>query len=344
MNQIKLSICMPTRNRAEFIKDALESVISQSDKSVEIVIVDGASTDNTQEVVGRFQKIFSNIVYYRAEVNGGVNRDMAKTIELARGQYCWMLSDDDTLKPGAMSRMLKEIESGYEIYLSNVTACDIQMRPISNRFWLSLFVRDTVFNLHEEKDFISYCDKANSIGALFSYMSSIVLKRGEWLKTGYDFEFDNTAYALAATLFSFTKRKCRLKYIRDQLVFWRNDNISFQHANGLEARYLLDLDGYLLLAEKFISGNSLAEKSFFTVMRREHPWYTILHVVSTIEDNQSWRSFKEKLVRFGYNPKMAEFYYQLGRYKTFLSLAIAIKRKVVKNRAVHKFLSIFQPK
>jgi|GEM_PF-506272 len=344
LEKIRLSICMPTRNRASFIGDALESIVLQADDAVEIVIVDGASTDNTEEVVGIYKKKFKNIVYYKAKENGGVNRDMAKSIELASGEYCWMLSDDDALKPGSINRILREIESGYEIYLCNVTACDLNLRPIRDRFWLSMFVRDTVFNLHEEAGLESYCKKANSIGALFSYMSSIILCRKEWLKTGYDYDFDKTAYALAATLFSFLKRKCRLKYIRDQLVMWRNDNVSFQDAWGIEARYLLDLDGYLMLADKFLPDAPGLKKAYFRVMMREHPWYTIVHVASEIDSRESWSSFSNKLQRFGYSPKMTEFYYFLGRRKKLLNLAIFIKRKLVKNRFLHRIVKLVQPK
>ncbi len=66
-NKIKLSICIPTHNRARFIKETLENVISQADDAVEIVIVDGASTDNTEEVARFFQQKFENIIYYRGE-------------------------------------------------------------------------------------------------------------------------------------------------------------------------------------------------------------------------------------------------------------------------------------
>ena len=89
---IKLSICIPTYNRARFIRETLESVISQANDNVEIVIVDGASTDNTTEVVQRFKQKFSNFVYYRCEKNTGVDRDMSITIDLSRGEYCWILS------------------------------------------------------------------------------------------------------------------------------------------------------------------------------------------------------------------------------------------------------------
>lgn len=328
---IKLSICIPTYNRARFIRETLENVISQANDNIEIVIVDGASTDNTTEVVQSFYRKFSNIVYYRGETNMGVDRDMAKTIELSRGDYCWMLSDDDLLKPGAINRILKEIESGYEIYLCNVTACNLFMKPFKEVFWLSRKVKDSVFHLHDKNELIKYCNMANSIAALFSYMSSIILRREEWNKTGYIYEFDGSAYALASSLFSFINRRCRLKYIRDSLVLWRNFNVSFQDEGGLVKRFLLDFDGYLRLADKFFTDDRNVRHSFLKVMTREHPWYTIIHVTSFIDSTELWRQFRGKLVAFGYNPRMVKFCYALGRYKNLVSLGVKIKRKIVRS-------------
>lgn len=339
-NKIKISICMTTHNRARFIGEALEGIISQANDNVEIVIVDGASTDNTTEVVRKFQQKFNNLVYYRGEKNMGVDRDMATAIELARGEYCWLFSDDDLLKPGAMKRILNEIESGYEIYLCNVTVCDLSMRPLRERYWLSRKVNDRVFNLHDKNELIEYCNKANSIGALFSYWSSIVLRREEWSKTGYNYDFDGTAYALASSLFSFIKRRCRLKYIKSSLVLWRNDNESFQNEGGLVKRFLLDFDGYLQLADKYLSDDRKTRESFLRVMKREHPWYTIINVTSFIESPEVWQQFRTKLLKFGYSPRMVAICYTLSRQKNLVSLAVRIKRKIVKSHWVNKIAGI----
>jgi len=339
-NKIKISICIPTHNRARFIGETLESVISQADETIEIVIVDGASTDNTTEVVRKYQQKFRNLVYYRGEKNFGVDRDMAKCIEISRGDYCWMFSDDDLLKPGAINRILKEIESKYEIYLCNVTACNLQMQPIRERFWLSTEVKDRVFNLHDKNELIEYCNMANSVAALFSYNCSIVLRREEWNKMGFNYEFDGTAYELAAALLSFIKRKCRLKYIRSSLVLWRSNNESFQNAGGLVKRFLLDFDGYLQLADKYLSDDRKVRDAFLKVMTREHPWYTIINVASFIDSRQLWRQFRGKLLKFGYSPRMAAICYCLGRYKKLVSLAVKVKRKIVNNCWVHKFAGL----
>lgn len=336
-SKIKISICIPTRNRCRFIGEALESVISQATDDIEIIVVDGASTDNTAEVVQRYQQKFEHLVYYRGEKNMGVDRDIAKTIELSRGEYCWLLSDDDLLKPCALKRILKEIETGYEIYLCNVTVCDVRMQPIRERLWLSTKVKDRIFNLHDENELIEYCNSANSIGALFSYMSSIVLRREDWIKTGYDYDFDKTAYALASSLFSFISRKCRLKYITNSLVLWRSDNESFQNAGGLAKRLLLDFDGYLQLADKYLSDNRKVRDSFLKVMTREHSWYTLIHGILFIDSPELWREFREKLFKFGYSSTMTEVYYYLGRHKSLVSLAVGMKRKIVKSRIYNIF-------
>lgn len=331
-NNIKISICIPTRNRAKFLTETLENVLQQATDEIEVVIVDGASTDNTKEVAEQYRQKFRNFIYYRGEKNMGVNRDMARTIELAHGDYCWMLSDDDCLKPGALNQMLKEIESGCEIYLCNVTVCNLFLKPLRNRRWLSAKVKDRIFNLHEKSEFIEYCQKANSIGALFSYMSSIVVHRETWNQTGYHEDFDKTAYALASSLMSFIKKKCRLKYIQTPLVFWRTDNESFQNEGGLVKRFLLDFDGYLLLADKYLSDDQETKDSFLRIMPREHPWYTIINVASFIDKHESQLEFKNKMFKFTYSPSMTAICFTLAKHKILVSLAVKLKRKIVNIR------------
>jgi abequosyltransferase len=58
MNGIRLSICIPTYNFGEFIGETLKSVTDQARNGVEIIVVDGASTDNTAEIVRDFQRRF----------------------------------------------------------------------------------------------------------------------------------------------------------------------------------------------------------------------------------------------------------------------------------------------
>ena len=71
----KLSICIATFNRAAFLPATLDSMIDQLTDEVEIVIVDGASSDNTSAVVAPYLQRSSRIRYERLDSNGGVDHD-----------------------------------------------------------------------------------------------------------------------------------------------------------------------------------------------------------------------------------------------------------------------------
>lgn len=72
MNKPLLSICIPTYNRAEYLKKSIESIICQPEfnsDEVEIVISDNCSTDKTEELCRNYENRYSNIHYFRNEVN-----------------------------------------------------------------------------------------------------------------------------------------------------------------------------------------------------------------------------------------------------------------------------------
>lgn len=119
MSKVTLSICMATRNRGAFIGATLESIVCQATDEIEIVVLDGASTDNTVEVVRRYQERFPRLRYFRQETNSGIDRDFAKAVELAHGDYCWLFCDDDLIKPGAIQVVLAAIKNKYALIIAN---------------------------------------------------------------------------------------------------------------------------------------------------------------------------------------------------------------------------------
>src|SRR3954452_5004357 len=112
---MKLSIPIPVYNFAEFLPETLDSIFSQEGADqVEILVVDGASTDNTADLMQRLCEDHSNLRYHRLPEKGGIDRDMAKCVELAESEYCWLFSGDDIMSPGALRAVLTEVESGHD--------------------------------------------------------------------------------------------------------------------------------------------------------------------------------------------------------------------------------------
>jgi len=326
MRDIRLSICIPTYNFGEFIGETLQSIIGQGSHDVEIIIGDGGSTDNTAEVVKRCQSDFPGLVYHNFGKKGGVDLDLSKTVELARGDYCWLLSSDDALKPGAIQRALSEIQLGHDVYLLNRTTCDRNLRPIGrNEQWLSNGTSDSVYHFSDKTELVTYLNASKSIGALFSYISSIIFIRNEWTKIGFDERFARSNYAHVFRLFSMLKvGGSTLKYIKESLVFCRGDNDSFLD-KGLANRFLMDFDGYRLL-EEFLFLDEETRDAFEGVMRRHHRWYSLSRLKGEVADDRKWKELENTLSSYGYGSRELFLINMLGSSKLLVGSLRSIKR------------------
>lgn len=108
--QYLLSICIPTYNRAKYLKDALDNITSDPafDNRVEIVISDNASIDDTSAVVETYSNKYSNIKYYKNEKN---IKDYNFYLALSRGtgKYVRLFNDTLRFKDKALGLMLHNI-------------------------------------------------------------------------------------------------------------------------------------------------------------------------------------------------------------------------------------------
>lgn len=135
---VKLSICIPTYNRASLLREALRSIAEQVRPSVEVVVCDNSSSDETGLVIDEFRHAFGNLNYFRWPENMGADRNVLKTIEVASGEYCWLLGDDDQLEKGALDKILPMLDGSNDLIFLNSMSYDSDMRhssgPTLNRF------------------------------------------------------------------------------------------------------------------------------------------------------------------------------------------------------------------
>jgi glycosyltransferase involved in cell wall biosynthesis len=119
----RLSICIATLNRAHFIGETLENIGRQLTDKAEVVVVDGASTDGTAEVVEAKRYRYPHIHYFPQPFNSGIDADFDKAVGLARGEYCWLLSDDDLLTRDAVRRVLGLLENNPDLLIVDAEVC-----------------------------------------------------------------------------------------------------------------------------------------------------------------------------------------------------------------------------
>lgn len=102
----RVSIVMPTHNRAHLIGESLESALNQSLRPHEIIVVDDGSSDETPAIM----RAYGGAVTYLRQDNAGKSAALNRGIAAARGDYILVLDDDDLLPPGALAAHVAAIE------------------------------------------------------------------------------------------------------------------------------------------------------------------------------------------------------------------------------------------
>jgi glycosyltransferase involved in cell wall biosynthesis len=97
-----VSVVMPSYNSGRFLREAIESVLAQRGPSLELVIQDGRSSDDTAGIVAQ---ISDPRVRFEAGTDGGQSDAVNRAIGRARGQWILWLNADDALAPGALARL-----------------------------------------------------------------------------------------------------------------------------------------------------------------------------------------------------------------------------------------------
>ena len=109
MNQTKplpfFSVVIPAYNSERYLPATLESVIGQTIRDWEIVVVDDASSDGTPELLARYAAKYPQIRIFRNEQNSGIAKTLNRGIREARGEWIARLDSDDLFTPGYLGTL-----------------------------------------------------------------------------------------------------------------------------------------------------------------------------------------------------------------------------------------------
>lgn len=122
-----VSIIMPAYNCGDFIGSTLDSVINQSYKNWEVIVVDDCSTDNTADVVQEYIKKDNRIKYHKLVKNSGAAVARNKAVDLAAGKYMAFLDSDDVWFPEKLTKQIGFMEENdYGFTCTSYTKVDEQ--------------------------------------------------------------------------------------------------------------------------------------------------------------------------------------------------------------------------
>jgi glycosyltransferase involved in cell wall biosynthesis len=131
MKNPKVSVVIPTHNRAKLITRALDSLKNQTNQDFEIFIIDDASTDNTEDVINNYND--SKIKYIRLSENVGQSKARNIAIKQANGEYIGFLDSDDEWLPEKIEKQLKLFEQSNDPRLAAVYCGSLKKDEIHNK-------------------------------------------------------------------------------------------------------------------------------------------------------------------------------------------------------------------
>ncbi len=136
-----ISVLIPTYNSAIYIGEALESVLQQTRKDFEIIVVDDGSTDETRHIV----ESFSDSVKYFYQENAGIGTARNRCVQLSAREFLAFLDADDVWLPDKLDLQLREFEAD-----DSLEAVFGMVKQVLQTEWKQETAKQTVYEDDEE--------------------------------------------------------------------------------------------------------------------------------------------------------------------------------------------------
>lgn len=212
-----VSVVLPTYNRAPILGHAIRSVLDQTCRDFELIVVDDKSKDHTGDVVGSFDD--ARIRYVRNEENLKLPRGLNKGFSLSRGRFLTWTSDDNLYAPNALARMAAVLAQGtcdfvYADYFHFTDLDEASGTPLDTQR----------INLPP----VPRLEERNSIGACFMYTRRVLETVGVYdpelfLIEDYDY-------------FIRIQKRFRIRHIAEPLYYFRRHDDSLFCSRYAEVR------------------------------------------------------------------------------------------------------------
>ncbi len=255
-----ISVIIPVYNVEKYLERCLKSVLNQSYKDFEILLIDDGSTDNSKIICDKYCERYSNKIRVFHKTNGGLSSARNFGLKNAKGKFISFIDSDDFIDKDYLKIL-------YEILIdsnSDISCCDylrtdksvMEQKSISNYDDVELFIGDEILKVYLERELVSAWGKLYK-KALFEGLEFPVGKINEDIATIFK-------VCIKANKFVYIKKKMYVYYKNNMSI--TKSKFSNKNMDLLEA-YLEVLE----LSKKYsdeiqILANFRLQKVYFTLL------------------------------------------------------------------------------
>lgn len=152
----KVSVIIPNYRHAPYLQERIDSVLAQTWRDFEIIILDDCSPDNSREVIERYRgnERITHIVY-NEQNSGSTFVQWQKGFDLSQGEYIWIAESDDFAEPGFLAACVEQLDQDPACTLAYTESrlVDAESRPMKKRM-KKAYSRDESVTYGDGEEFI----------------------------------------------------------------------------------------------------------------------------------------------------------------------------------------------
>ena len=230
----KVSIVVPIYNVERYLRECLDSILNQTLKDLEIILIDDGSPDNCGKIIDEYAKRDKRIVAIH-QINSGYSKTVNRGIAIARGEYIGIIESDDWIESDMYERLYKDakknrtdVTKGLFYFYNSLKSDGIQNVIYANPHGVDLrFAPDHVFTVEDWPKIIAFHA---------SVWSSIY--KAEFIKKIKFVESAGASYQDFPFMVEVLCKAKRITVVKKPFVHWRNDNDQDNSTSACGAKLL----------------------------------------------------------------------------------------------------------
>lgn len=130
-----VSVVMPVYNGEKYLAEAIKSILNQTYKNFEFIIVDDGSTDRSAEIIQKYAKKDKRVMYLKNPKNLRICKTLNRGIKAAKGKYIARMDADDWSYPYRLDKQVRFMEENQDVVVSGGTmdVCDMSLNKLNER-------------------------------------------------------------------------------------------------------------------------------------------------------------------------------------------------------------------